>query len=91
MNVNIPIALQSNGTLVPTVNGPGIATVSYKQDFGQPKTAIIAFNGMNQAVVTFNEFDQATNYTMLNPAATMLDQQSVENIVRHIQSNPTIH
>lgn len=91
MNVNIPITQMANGSFAPATNGVGIATVSYKQDQGQPKTAIVAFNGMNQAVITFNEFNQATSYTMLNPGATMQDQESVENIARYISSQPTVH
>lgn len=91
MNVNIPIGQAPDGTLAPMQNGSGIATVSYKQDKDQPKTAIIGFNGINQAVVTFNEYGQAVNYTLFNPAATLQDIQSVQNIIRHITSQPTVH
>lgn len=90
MSVNIPIGQAPNGSLIPMQNGPGIATVNYRQDPDQPKTAIIAFNGMNQAVVTFNEFGQAVNYTLFNPAATLQDIQSVQNIVHHISGQSTV-
>lgn len=86
MNIlNIPVAQQPDGSIAPHDMGPGLAVVNFTNDPGQPRTAIIAFFGFNQAVVNFDETGRAAlNYTMLNPGATLQIQNSVVAIINHL-------
>jgi hypothetical protein len=85
-NVQIPVSLQADGSITPNPMGPGMATVLYNTDANGVKTAIIAFAGHNQALVTFDDFGrQVVSYTPFNQMMT----PSIENIIRHI--NQMVH
>lgn len=86
MNFNIPIGQQPDGVYVPNIIGPGICTVSVTQEPNSPKTAILNFEGCNQAVVNYNEMGQALNYTVLMPNVKRSIIVSIENLIRHIAS-----
>lgn len=84
-NQNIPISLQPDGVLAPCpLGGQGMANVVFSRDPSGGVSAIIAFNGMNQAVATFDETgSNLVSYMMYDPNNIQL-QRSVENIIRHI-------
>lgn len=85
-NVQIPISQQADGSIIPNPMGQGFATVLYNTDATGVKTAIIAFAGQNQALVTFDDFGrQVVSYTPFN----QMMSPSIENIIRHI--NQMVH
>lgn len=87
MNLQISVAQQPDGSLVPNPFGEGVAIVNMTDDPTQPKTAIIMFAGLNQAVVNFDDTGrQVINYTLFNPAADIATQVTVENLIHHISS-----
>lgn len=89
MIIPIPVAQMADGSLIPHPGGMGMANANIQQEPGHPKTAIIAFAGMNQAVVNFDETGlRIINYTILNPGATLQVQNTVENIIKHL-TQPT--
>lgn len=91
MNTQIPISVaeQPDGSIAPHPMGVGQVIVLMQQEPGQPKTAIIAFAGCNQAVVNFDESGRSViNYTLLNPGANFQVQVSVENIIRYLTQTP---
>jgi len=88
MQIQISVAQQLDGSLAPMPLGDGTAIVTMNDDPTQPKTAIIMFAGLNQAVVNFDETGtQVLNYTLLNPMADIITQQTVENLIPHISAN----
>lgn len=84
MKFNIPIGQLPDGAYIPNTLGPGICTVSVTQEPNSPKTAILNFEGCNQAVVNYNEMGQAINYTVLMPNVRQSIVASIENLIRHI-------
>lgn len=88
MQIQINVTQQLDGSLMPMPLGEGCAIVTLNDDPTQPRTAIITFSGLNQAVVNFDETGtQVLNYTLLNPMADVIIQQTVENLIPHISSN----
>ena len=86
--IQIPVNQGVDGSLYPSESGIGMAEVHYNLDPVEVKTAIIRFNGLNQAVVTFDALGvMPVSYTLLNIMATQVDVQSVENIIHHISNN----
>lgn len=85
MNLSITVAEQADGSLAYHPSGPGLASVSFTHDPGQPKTATIAFAGSNQALVNFDDSGRnAINFVILNPGAGYQVQQTVMNLIQHI-------
>lgn len=82
MNIEINVSQQPDGSLAPNPFGEGIAIVTINGD----GTAVIMFAGSNQALVNFDEtMTQVLNYTLFNPAADMVTQITVENIINHMR------
>lgn len=87
MQLPVKVTQDAVGTLVPSPIGQGMAYITINHN-DSPKTAIINFFGINQAVASFDDLGmKALNYALLNPGASMIDQQSVENIIEHMNIN----
>lgn len=88
--VKLPVRVTQDvmGVLIPSLSGQGLAHITIQQSSDQPKTAIIEFCGLNQALVSFDSMGtRGLNYTVLNPMATAIDCQSIENIINHMNEN----
>ena len=87
MQMPVRVNQDATGVLTPSFGGSGTAYITMQQGDG-PKTAIINFFGMNQAMVSFCSLGlKGINYTCLNPQVTSVDLQSIENIIRHMNEN----
>lgn len=85
-SAQISIMQNLDGSYSPHDQGMGMAFVTYNYDVSG-KTAIINFEGMNQAVVTFDAMgNTVVSYHMLNMNATAQDMATVENIARYLTS-----
>lgn len=74
--------------LTPSFGGQGMAFITIQQTDQGPKTAIVHFAGMNQALVTFDSLGiKGITYTALNPMHDAVIAQSIENIVAHMNEN----
>lgn len=88
MQMPVRVNQDATGVLTPSFGGQGTAYITMQQNSDGPKTAIVAFNGMNQALVQFDSLGmKGINYTLLSPMASSVDCQSVENIIRHMNEN----
>lgn len=81
--------MAQNGGL--TIVGPdaggaaGQVMLSFVRNSANELTAIIAFGGCNQALVTFDAFGTApVSYSLYNPAPNQFIEQSVRNIVQQL-------
>lgn len=87
MQLPVRVTQDATGALVPSFGGQGTALITISNDNG-PKTAIINFAGMNQALVTFDSMGmKGITYTALNPMHNAVIAQSVENIIAHMNEN----
>jgi hypothetical protein len=87
MQLSVSVTQDDVGALVPSPMGHGVAYVTINHN-DSPKSAIISFAGINQAVATFDDFGtRALTYNLLNPGACMVIQRSVENIIEHMNNN----
>lgn len=87
--VKLPVRVTQDalGVLTPSFGGQGEAFVTIQHN-GDPKTALIQFAGMNQALVTFDALGmKGITYTALNPYHNAIIAQSIENIVAHMNEN----
>lgn len=87
MKLPVRVTQDKTGVLIPSFAGQGVAYITIQQNSG-PKTAVVEFHGMNQALVNFDSMGmKGINYTALNPAYTSIDAQSIENIIGHMNEN----
>lgn len=87
--VKLPVRVtqDATGVLTPSFCGQGTAFITIQQNAG-PKTAVIHFAGMNQALVTFDDMGlKGITYTALNPMHNEVIARSIENIVAHMNEN----
>lgn len=90
--IQLQAAFGADGALVITPGGGVPVLLSYSTDQLGNKTAIIAFGGVNQAVVTFDATGrQPMNFMFYNPAPDYQLEGSVRNIIQYIASSPTLH
>lgn len=91
-SAQIPIMQNLDGSYSPNNLGLGVAVVTYNYDISG-KTAIINFDGMNQAVLTFDATGTTVvSYHMLNLMASAQDMATVENIARYLaNAQATLH
>lgn len=84
----VPAVMAQNGglTLVgPGVTGTGQVMLSFVRNPANELTAIIAFGGSNQALVTFDAFGTApVSYSLYSVAPNQFIEQSVRNIVQQL-------
>lgn len=87
MLLNVKVNQDAVGVLTPSPLGIGTATISIDHNVF-PKTAVIGFFGYNQASVTFDDMGtMGVSYALLNPMADAIVQQSIENIIQHMNEN----
>jgi len=81
-------AMAQNGGLTivaPGNGGAGQVMLSFVRNSANELTAIIAFGGSNQALVTFDAYATApVSYSLYNPAPNQFIEQSVQNIVQQL-------
>jgi len=81
------VMAQNGGlTLVgPANGGQGQVMLSFTRNSENELTAIIAFGGSNQALVTFDAFGTApVSYSLYSAAPNQFIEQSVRNIVQQL-------
>ncbi|MNM28175.1 hypothetical protein D3C81_386880 [compost metagenome] len=84
--------LMPDGTLAVSPLGTVPVTVMFQHDESGAKTAIIAWGGYNQAVITFDATGTIpVGFMLYSVAPTMALQISVQNIVDHLMRTPTLH
>lgn len=93
MNMQAPLQLAAilmpDGCLV--VNPLGDIPVVVTYSGVTEKTATIAFGGVNQALVTFDEQGvRPLTYMLYNCAPDMALDQSVQNIIAYLTEAPTL-
>lgn len=77
----------ADNSLVVTPQGAVSISVVITQDENKSKVGIIAFGGLNRAVVTFDDNGtQPIRYTMYQPNPPAYLENSVLNIIRHLSS-----
>lgn len=79
----INVTQQVDGSLIPHPAGEGVATITYQNDPVNGMTAIIAFAGCNQAVVTY---DQSGKVIVSYFPYNQMNTASIENIVSYLNS-----
>lgn len=83
-----PAVMAQNGGLTivgPGCGGSGQIMLSFVRSQANELTAIIAFGGFNQALVTFDASGTApVSYSLYNPAPNQFIEQSVQNIVQQL-------
>lgn len=87
MQLNVSVTQDDLGALIPHPRGEGTACITIRHN-DSPKSAIISFYGINQAVVSFDDLGtRALTYSMLNPLGCSVTQRSVENLIEHLNNN----
>lgn len=87
MQMPVRVNQDATGVLTPSFGGQGTAYITIQQGEG-PKTAVISFFGMNQALVSFDSLGmKGINYTCLHGGVTAVDCKSIENIIHHMNEN----
>lgn len=89
MQFQVRVKQDVTGILIPSPTGPDVALVSIQNNEGSnPKTAIISFAGINQALATFDAMGtKCITYTALNPYHNAVIASSIENIIVHLNNN----
>lgn len=85
--VHFAVMAQNGGLTIvgPGCGGTGEVMLSFVRNQAKELTAIIAFGGHNQALVTFDAFGTApVSYSLYNPAPNLFIEQSVQNIVQQL-------
>lgn len=88
--VHIPLVQCPDGSLGVPVSGvgQGSASVTYGVDQAGAKTALINFNGMNQALCAFDaDGGTVINVTYLDITGSIQVQKTVQNIIRYLNAS----
>lgn len=88
--VRVPLVMKNDGSLAVPINGigEGSANVTYAVDQVGSKTALINFNGANQALCTFDTSGtKIVSTTYLDVAGSLQVQQTVQNIIRYLNAS----
>ena len=84
--------LMPDGTLAVSPLGTVPVTVVFQTDETGAKTAIIAWGGYNQAVITYDATGtRPVSFMLYSVAPTLALQISVQNIVDYLMRSPTLH
>ena len=88
----LPAVMAPDGSLMISELGSERVTVTFSYNAANEKTAIIAFGGCNQAVITYDASGtQPVTYMLYNPAPTLPEEQSVQNIIGYFAASPMLH
>ena len=88
MKLPVRVTKDVTGVLTPSFAGEGTAWITIRNNNVDPKTAVINFEGMDQALVSFDSLGmKGIQYTPLNPMHNSIIASSIENIVYHMNEN----
>jgi hypothetical protein len=86
--LSIRVNMLSDGTLTPDPIGIGVATVCFTRDESGFKTGLLQFAGLNQASLNYDQTQSMiVGYGIMNHAASLADQQSIERLIHYINAN----